>query len=54
VVGQLLQALGDAVGIEFLDRVADFAVQFAPALAQQAVVDHVLDQRVSEDVRGFG
>ena len=54
VVGQLLGVLGQAVGVDLLDGEADRPVQLASALLEQALVRHVLDERVLEDVRGLG
>ncbi len=54
VVSQLFVVLGQPVGIELLKGVAHRLVQGAAPLAEQAVVGHVLDDGVLEDVGGLG
>src|SRR5260370_461719 len=50
VVGQLLGVLGQTVGVDLLDRHADRAMELAPTLLEQALIRHVLDERVLEHV----
>jgi len=53
MMGQLPVVVGEAIGIELLDRAADCAVELLPALDEQALIGDVLDHRVLEDVGGF-
>ena len=54
VMSQLLIVVGQPVRVQLLDGAADRPVQLPPALFQEAVVGHVLDHRVLEDVGGLG
>src|SRR5215468_9194633 len=51
VMRELLVVIRDPIRIELLERVGDGAMQRAAALAQEAVIGDVLDDRVLEDVR---
>lgn len=54
VVSQLLGVLGQPIGIDLFDRDADRPMELASALFEQALIRHVLDERVLEDVRRLG
>jgi hypothetical protein len=54
VVRQLLVVLMEAIRIELLDGAAHGLVELLATLDEKAVVRHVLDDRVLEDVRRLG
>ena len=49
-MGETLDVLAQAVGIEAFDRVDDPRVERAAALVEQAAVGHLVGQRVLEGV----
>jgi len=53
-MGQFLVMLGQAVGIELFDRVSDGSMEFLPPLHQKAVIRHILDHSVLEDIGRLG
>ncbi len=54
MVGELLRVVGEAVGVDLLDGEPHRAVQLPASLLEQALVGHVLDEGVLEDVGRLG
>src|SRR6266851_2594772 len=54
VISQLRMVFRQSLAIELLNRYPDCAMQLLAALQQQAVVSHVLDYGVLEDIGWFG
>jgi hypothetical protein len=54
MVGELLHMLDETIGVQALDGGRHRGVQCAPALHQEAPVDHAMGQRVLERVLQVG
>ncbi len=54
VMGQLCVVVSQAVGIELFDRIPDGLMKFFPPLYQEAVIRHILDHRVFENISRLG
>ena len=51
MIGEFLVVLGQPIRVEFLNGLPDRFVKLLPALDEEAVVGHILNHRMLEDVR---